>query len=161
MQHIKIIGMGKLSEAFYAAGVQEYMKRLSPCCKIEMEEIPEEVVDEKTASASLIAAALKREAEKLMAAVPKGARIVALCVEGQHFGSEEFAKWLDNAAISGNGSVAFIIGSSHGLAPEVKQQAELKLSLSDMTLPHQLARLMLTEQIYRAFMIRNGSKYHK
>lgn len=161
MQRVTVVTVGKLSEAFYAQGVAEYTKRLRPLCRFEIVEIPEENLDEKNASAASIQAALQKEGVKMLAAVPKGAQIVALCVEGKSLSSEALAAWLEQAAIGGQADVAFLIGSSHGLAEEIKQKAALRLSLSAMTLPHQLARLVLTEQIYRAFMIRTGSKYHK
>lgn len=160
MQHITVIAVGKLDGA-YAAGVAEYAKRLSRLCKLSIVEIPEETVDEKSASLALIAAALEKEGARILAAVPKGAALVALCVEGKALSTEQFAARLDEAANSGAGHMAFAIGSSHGLAPAVKARAGLKLSLSSMTLPHQLARLVLTEQIYRALMIRAGARYHK
>ncbi|MDL2324728.1 23S rRNA (pseudouridine(1915)-N(3))-methyltransferase RlmH [Ruminococcaceae bacterium OttesenSCG-928-A16] len=161
MQRITVIALGKLNSPFYAAGVAEYAKRLAPLCKFEMVELAEESIDEKTAGPAAIQAALEKEAARILAAVPKGARIVALCVEGKPLTSEIFADYLNTAALSGAGDVAFVIGSSHGLSPGIKQKAALRLSISAMTLPHQLARLVLTEQIYRAFMIRTGSKYHK
>lgn len=161
MQRITVVAIGKLSSQFYAAGVAEYAKRLAPLCKFEMIELPEETLDEKTAGAAAITAALEKEAGRILAAIPKGTRIVALCVEGKPLTSESFADVLQEAALSGIGSMAFVIGSSHGLSETVKQKAMLRLSISAMTLPHQLARLVLTEQIYRAFMIRAGSKYHK
>lgn len=161
MQRICVISVGKLSTSFYAAGVAEYAKRLSVHCKFEMIEIAEEAVDEKSASDGVIASALEKEAEKILAAVPKGAGIVALCIEGKAISSEALASYLQQKAVAGIGDIAFVIGSSHGLSDTVKQKASLRLSMSAMTFPHQLARLMLTEQIYRAFMIQAKSKYHK
>lgn len=161
MQRICVIAMGKLSTSFYAEGVAEYAKRLSAHCKFEMIEIADEAVDEKNASESVITAALEKEADKILAAVPKGAQIVALCVEGKQQSSEQLAEYLQQVAVQGDGDIAFVIGSSHGLSKRVKQKARMLLSMSAMTFPHQLARLILTEQIYRAFMIRAKSKYHK
>ena len=161
MQRIKIICIGKMSASFLAQGVAEYAKRLSAYCKLEIIELPEEYVDEKSGSPVLVAAALQKEGLKILAQVPKNALIAAMCIEGKQCSSEEFALRLETAALQGEGDVAFVIGSSHGLADEVKQKAQWKLSLSAMTFPHQMARLMLAEQIYRAFMIRSKSKYHK
>lgn len=161
MQRIKIICVGKLSMAFYAAGVAEYSKRLGTLCKFDIVEIAEEMLDEKGVSNALVAAALEREGRKILAAVPKNAQIIALCVEGRQLSSEELASFFADSAVQGAGDIAFIIGSSHGLCPEVKQRASVKLSLSKMTLPHQLARLVLAEQIYRACTINAGIKYHK
>lgn len=160
MQHIKLLAVGKAG-AFYADGIQEYTKRLGPLCRFEAVEIAEEVLDEKKASPAQVQAALEKEGARLLAAVPKGALLVALCVEGKQQTSEEFAAMLEDAALHGTPAVAFAIGSSWGLAPAVKAAAGRKLSLGQMTLPHQLARLVLTEQIYRALMIRGGSRYHK
>lgn len=161
MQRITLIALGKLNSRFYADGVAEYAKRLAPLCRFELVELAEEAIDEKAAGSTLVAAALEKEADRILAAVPKSARIVALCVEGKPLTSEAFAATLEQAALSGAGDMAFIIGSSHGLSNRVKDKAALRLSISAMTLPHQLARLVLVEQIYRAFMIRGGSKYHK
>ncbi len=161
MQRVKIICVGKMSASFLAAGVAEYAKRLSAFCKLDIVEIAEEYVDEKSGSPGMVAAALQKEGQKILAQVPKNALIAALCIEGKQCSSEEFANRLETAALQGEGDVAFIIGSSHGLSEEVKQKAQWKLSLSAMTFPHQMARMMLAEQIYRAFMIRNKSKYHK
>lgn len=160
MQHISVLAVGKAG-GFYAQGIQEYIKRLQPHCRFEVTELPEEVLDEKKASAALIEAALEKEGVRLLAAVPKGALLVALCVEGRLQTSEEFSTMLEKAALEGISAVAFAIGSSQGLAPAVKTAAAHKISLSKMTLPHQLARLVLAEQIYRAMMIRSGSRYHK
>lgn len=115
----------------------------------------------KNASPAVIGKALEKEARAILAAVPKGSGLAALCVEGKQKTSEELAAYLDERAGSGAGDVAFVIGSSHGLADSVKQTASLRLSMSKMTFPHQLARVMLLEQLYRAFSINHGGKYHK
>ena len=124
-------------------------------------ELPEEPIAEKNASPAVIGKALEKEARAILAAVPKGSGLAALCVEGKQKTSEELAAYLDERAGSGAGDVAFVIGSSHGLADSVKQTASLRLSMSKMTFPHQLARVMLLEQLYRAFSINHGGKYHK
>lgn len=160
MQHITIIAVGK-AQSFYAAGVAEYAKRLRPLCHFSLVELAEEPLDEKSASPASIAAALQREGERILAALPKGALSVALCIEGATLSTPAFAALLDNAAQSGQNHVAFVIGSSHGLSPQLKAACTRQLSLSPMTMPHQLARLVLAEQIYRALSIRGGSKYHK
>lgn len=161
MQRVTLICIGKMSEKFYSQGAAEYIKRLAPLCRFEIVELAEELIPDKNPGNAAINTALEKEARRILAAVPKGAKIISLCVEGKQLSSEEFARDLEQAAVNGNGSLAFVIGSSHGLAPEVKQISEIRLSLSKMTLPHQLARLFLLEQIYRAFMIRAGTKYHK
>lgn len=161
MQRITTITIGKLNEPFYLAGVQEYARRLAPMCTLKQVELAEEKVNEKNASALGIEKALEKEAQNILAAVPKGAKLVALCVEGKAFTSPELANWLAQSAVGGEGDVAFVIGSSHGIAGSVKKKAALCLSLSSFTMPHQLARLVLIEQLYRAFAINNHSKYHK
>lgn len=160
MQHIKVLAVGKAG-GFYADAIREYQKRLGPLCRFEAVELPEEVLDEKKASPAQVAAALEKEGARLLAAVPQGALLVALCVEGRQQTTEAFSAMLEEAALRGTPAVAFAIGSSFGLGTAVKAAAGQKLSLSGMTLPHQLARLVLTEQIYRAMMIRGGSRYHK
>ena len=137
------------------------MKRLGAYCKLEMVELAEEKIDEKAAGEAVIREALDKEAKRILAAVPKGAVIAALCVEGRGMTSEGLAAWMQQQALAGQGDIAFVVGSSHGLGKAVKEQAALKLSLSAMTLPHQLARLVLAEQIYRAYTIQAGGKYHK
>jgi 23S rRNA (pseudouridine1915-N3)-methyltransferase len=160
MQHIKIIVVGRAA-GFYADGIAEYQKRLRPLCRLEVCELPETAIQDKTASPASIRAALKKEGERILDAVPKGALLVALCVEGGQKTSEQLAELLQTAATQGEKSVVFVIGSSHGLDDVVKNAASIRLSFSAMTFPHQLARLMLCEQVYRAFMSHTGSRYHK
>lgn len=161
MQNIDLICLGKLNAAYCAAGVAEYQKRLSAFCNFRIIELPEEMIREKNASAAVIEKALDKEGTAILNSVRKGAAIVALCVEGKLVSSEDLAAFVADRALQGAGDIAFVIGSSHGLAPKVKQAAALKFSMGRITLPHQLARLVLTEQIYRAFTINNGIKYHK
>lgn len=161
MQHIDLICIGKLNAPYFAAGVAEYAKRLGGYCDFRIIELPEETVREKNASPAAIAKALDKEGDHILASLRKGAALVALCIEGKQFSSEELAARIAEAAQSGAGDMAFVIGSSHGLAPKVKQAAAVRMSMSRMTFPHQLARLMLTEQLYRAFSINAGAKYHK
>ena len=161
MQNIDLICLGKLNAAYCAAGVAEYQKRLSAFCNFRIIELPEELIREKNASAAVIEKALDKEGTAILSHVGKGAAIVAMCVEGKLVSSEELAAFVSERALQGAGDIAFVIGSSHGLSPKVKQAAALKFSMGRITLPHQLARLVLTEQIYRAFSINNGIKYHK
>ena len=161
MQGITLIVVGKLGQKFLVDGCAEYAKRLQAFCNFKVVELSEESIQEKSASPVAIEKALAKEAEKILSAVPKGARIVPLCIEGELISSENLAEYFSSSAISGKGDIAFIIGSSHGLAPAVKKEAEKKLSISRMTFTHQMARLMITEQIYRAFTINKGVKYHK
>ena len=161
MQNIDLICLGKLNAAYCAAGVAEYQKRLSAFCNFRIIELPEELIREKNASAAVIEKALDKEGTAILSHVRKGAAIVAMCVEGKLVSSEDLAAFVSERALQGAWDIAFVIGSSHGLSPKVKQAAALKFSMGRITLPHQLARLVLTEQIYRAFSINNGIKYHK
>lgn len=161
MQNIDLICLGKLNAAYCAAGVAEYQKRLSAFCNFRIIELPEELIREKNASAAVIEKALDKEGTAILSHARKGAAIVAMCVEGKLVSSEDLAAFVSERALQGAGDIAFVIGSSHGLSPKVKQAAALKFSMGRITLPHQLARLVLTEQIYRAFSINNGIKYHK
>ena len=161
MQKVTILCTGKLKEKFYLDAVAEYVKRLSRFCKLEIIELPEEKIEEKNASDAVVKKALDKEGKAILSNVRKGAVIVAMCIEGRQISSDELAQFLADRANSGAGDVAFVIGSSHGLSDEVKKAAALKFSMGRITMPHQLARLVLTEQIYRACTINAGMKYHK
>lgn len=161
MQRIDLICVGKLNAAYCAAGVAEYQKRLRGLCEFRVIELPEVTVSEKNAGPAVIEKALEKEGKAILASVRKGAAIVALCVEGKLVSSEELADFIARQAVGGTGDMAFVIGLSHGLAPAVKQAAACRISLGRITLPHQLARLVLAEQLYRAFSINNHGKYHK
>ena len=145
MQKINIVCVGKIKEKFYSDAVQEYLKRLSRFAKFEVREVAE-------------CRSLEEEAALILKAA-KG-RIVALCIEGKKCSSEGLANYIKELTDTGS-ECTFIIGSSCGLSDEVKRRADLKLSFSDMTFPHQLMRVILIEQIYRAFMINGGGEYHK
>lgn len=161
MQTVTVIALGKLNADYYAKAAAEYTKRLSAYCRLRVVELPEEPIAEKNASPAVLEKALEKEGRAILSAVPKGSCLVALCIEGGQKTSEELAEFLAERAQSGAGDVAFAIGSSHGLAESVKRAAAVRLSMSRMTFPHQLARVMLLEQIYRAFSILHGGKYHK
>ena len=161
MQNIDLICVGKLNASYFAAGVAEYQKRLSSFCNFRIIELSEVAIADKNASDKQIAKALQKEGESILHSVRKGAYLVALCVEGKQISSEELAAMLAQRAGSGAGDVAFVIGSSHGLDESGKRAAQARISLGRITLPHQLARLVLTEQIYRACTINAGMKYHK
>lgn len=161
MQNVDLICVGKLNASYFAAGVAEYQKRLGGFCNFRILELPETAITDKNASNKQIAKALEKEGEAILHAVRKGAYLVALCVEGKQISSEELADLLAQRAGSGAGDVAFVIGSSHGLDERVKRAAQARISLGRITLPHQLARLVLTEQLYRACTINAGMKYHK
>lgn len=161
MQRIDLICVGKLNAAFCAEGVAEYQKRLKGLCEFRIIELPEVTVSEKNAGLAVIEKALEKEGKAILASVRKGAAIAVLCVEGKLVSSEDLADLIARQAVGGTGGMAFVIGSSHGLAPAVKQAAACRISLGRITLPHQLARLVLAEQLYRAFSINNHGKYHK
>ena len=160
MQKVTILCVGKLKEKFYAAAAAEYMKRLSRYCKLEIVELPEERLPENPSPAQ-IDAALAKEAELIRAKLPPTASLSALCVEGQTQSSADLARLKAAWANQGVSQLAFLIGGSFGLHPSVKAQAAVRLSMSPMTFPHHLARVMLLEQIYRAYQINTGTKYHK
>ncbi|WP_294568904.1 23S rRNA (pseudouridine(1915)-N(3))-methyltransferase RlmH [uncultured Subdoligranulum sp.] len=161
MQNVDLICVGKLNASYFAAGVAEYQKRLGGFCNFRIVELPEATIADKNASEKQIEKALQKEGDAILHAVRKGAYMVALCVEGKQISSEELAALLAQRAGSGAGDVAFVIGSSHGLDERVKRAAQARISLGRITLPHQLARLVLTEQLYRACTINAGMKYHK
>ncbi len=160
MIKIKIIALGKLKEKHFAAAAGEYIKRLSAFCSLEIIEItPERIPDNP--SENQILSALKAEVANCEKKIPKGSLRVAMCIEGKEMPSVDFSRYISSAAVSGKGSITFIIGSSYGLDEDFKKTADMKMSMSQMTFPHELARVMLLEQIYRAFKISNGGTYHK
>ena len=160
MLSVKVICIGKLKEAFMREACAEYQKRLSRFCSFNIKELSESTLPDEPSQA-LIDTALKKEGEQILSEIPSGAYAVALCIEGKQLSSPELAEKIEEVALLGKSSVCFIIGSSFGLSEEVKQRCDLKLSFSRLTFPHQLFRVLLLEQIYRAFSITNKMKYHK
>lgn len=160
MLTVNVICVGKLKERFYLDAVEEYRKRLSRSCKLNLIELPEERLPERPSQAQ-IESALLREYELIAARRPKGGVLVALCIEGTALSSQELARKFTDWTVGGASQITFLIGSSYGLHPKAKQAADFRLSMSPMTFPHHLARVMLLEQIYRAFQINEGSRYHK
>ncbi len=160
MIKIKIIALSKLKEKYLAEAQSEYLKRLSAHAAVEVIEIEPVRLPENPSNLE-IAKALTAEAEAIKKKIPTQATVVAMCIEGKKLSSEAFAETMQNKINGGSGTFVYIIGSSFGLSPEIKAMADIKLSFSDMTFPHQLFRVMLLEQIYRAFKINEGSKYHK
>lgn len=160
MLSVKFICVGRMRERFYTEAFHEYVKRLQSYCKLQLAE-PAEVKLGDSPSAREINAALDKEADEILAAIPEGSYVVALCVEGKELPSEAMAQLLAQRESSGKPKLCFIIGGSYGLSPKVKARADLKLSMSQMTFPHHLARVMLIEQLYRGFKIKEGSQYHK
>jgi len=155
-----ILCVGKLKEKFYKEAAAEYLKRLGASCRTEVLELAETPLG-ADASPAQVEAALEREAEELLSRVPRGAFCVALCVEGDLLSSEDLAALVRRETVAGTSKFVFFIGGSNGLSPRVKRAARVRLSLSRMTFPHHLARVMLLEQLYRAFKINEGSAYHK
>ena len=155
MRHIKLICFGKLKEPHWRQSCAEYEKRLGPWCKLETVELNPVPLPDNPSPAQ-IEQALAQEAQMAQARLARGTALAALCVEGGQMTSEQFAAWLEAQS-----EIALLIGSSFGLHESIKTQAQLKLSLSNMTFPHQLARVALLEQIYRASQILSGGKYHK
>lgn len=154
---IKIIALGKIKEKFLKEGIDEFLKRLTPYASVEIIELPAiEIKDE-----NLTDKVLEQEGEKILAQIKPNSYVITLEIEGANFSSEKFAQKLDEIANQGFNEIVFVIGSSCGLAKTVSDRANLKLSLSKMTFLHQFARLLLVEQIYRAFKILKGETYHK
>lgn len=160
MLQVTVLCVGKLKEKFYTDAAAEYIKRLGAYCKVEIAEMPEAKRPRDPSDAET-AAAVRKEGDALIARLPKGALHVALCVEGKEITSEDMAALLQRAASSGAGKLCFLIGGSDGLDERVKKAADERLSMSRMTFPHHLARVMLLEQLYRGFKIGEGSHYHK
>lgn len=160
MLSVYLICVGKLKEKFYKDACAEYVKRLSAYCKLTVIEVPEAKLS-KDPTLGEIANALDKEGDAIRAKIPPGARVCALCVEGRTRSSEELPQMFPVPGRSPDKHMVFVIGGSYGLHPSVKAEAQVQLSMSPMTFPHHLARVMLLEQIYRAFKIQEGSSYHK
>ena len=159
MLSVYLICVGKLKEPFYKDACAEYIKRLSAYCKLTLVEIPE-VKLSKAPTLGEITNALAKEGDAIRQKIPPSARVAALCVEGRMRSSEEMARMIP-AQGSQDKHLVFLIGGSYGLHPSIKAEASVQLSMSPMTFPHHLARVMLLEQIYRAFKIQEGGDYHK
>ena len=160
MQNVTLICIGKLKEQYLRDAVAEYVKRLSALCKLSIIELPAEKLSDNP-SQKEIENALESEGKKILEKIPKGAYVYTMCIEGKQKTSEELSREMEDLAVRGFGSVAFIIGGSFGLSEKVKAASNYRLSMSKMTFPHQVARVMLLEQIYRAAQISAGTKYHK
>lgn len=160
MFEITLIAVGKLKEKFYLSAVNEYEKRLKGYCQFKLLELPETRLPDNPSPAE-INAGLEKEADLILSKLPKGCWFCVLTPEGKLMSSEALASKLKDVKVSGKSSVCFLIGSSFGMAQRVKEKADFKLSMSPMTFPHHLARVMVLEQLYRAEAIQAGSKYHK
>lgn len=157
---VKIIAVGKLKEKYLKDGIAEYGKRMSRFAKFEIVEL----ADEKTpdnASAAQNQQIMEKEGERILAKISERDYVIVLAIEGKQLSSEAFSQVIADATLRGYSDIVFVIGGSLGLADKVKKRANLRLSFGFLTLPHQLMRLVLSEQIYRAFMIQQGSPYHK
>ena len=160
MLNVKFICVGKMRERFYLDAFAEYRKRLGAYCRLELVEPQEQRLPERPSPAE-IASALDREAAEILNAIPRDAYTVVLCVEGKQFPSEFMAELVEERENSGRPKLCFVVGGSFGLAESENNRADLRLSMSKMTFPHHLARIMLAEQLYRGYKIREGSRYHK
>lgn len=159
MMNVRFITLGTLKESYLREAAAEYEKRLGAFCRFEMIQLKEERLSDSP-SENEIRNALLKESERILAEIPPRAFCVAMCVEGKQLSSEELADKLESVA-NVTSDVCFIIGSSFGLSDSVKQRADLRFSVSKLTFPHQLMRVVLLEAVYRAFNIQKGTKYHK
>ena len=157
---VTLLCVGKMKEKYYVDAFAEYQKRLGAFCRFEALELPEQRLGEDP-SEKEIAAALDREAAEIEKHIPTGAAVIAMCVEGRQLSSPALAEQLKGWMNTGKGKFCFIVGGSFGMSEKIKARADLKLSVSPMTFPHHLFRVMLAEQVYRAFTILEGSRYHK
>ena len=160
MFSITVIAMGKLKEKFYINAAAEYEKRMKSYCQFQLLELPEFRLPDNPSPAQ-IQTGLDKEADLILSKIPKGAWVCILTPEGKLLSSEALAQQISDVKLSGKSSACFIIGSSFGMSNRIKNAADYKLSMSPMTFPHHLARIMVLEQLYRAESIQAGSKYHK
>ena len=160
MIKVNIIAVGKLKEKYLSDACSEYLKRLKAFSKTDIIEIGEYRCSDNPSPAE-IETVKEKEGEQILAKIPKGSFVIPMCIEGKQLSSEEFSKKLGEVMLAGSGEITFVIGGSFGLSDKVKNAGDLKLSYGKITLPHQLMRVVLLEQIYRAFSIMNNSKYHK
>ena len=161
MLRINIICIGKIKEKYFTDAIAEYSKRLSAFCRLNIIELAEERIRSNTPSEAQIAEVIEAEGKRILQKISQSDYVAAMCIEGKMLSSEELAHTLDNVAVAGKSTVDFVIGGSYGLSESVKRRADFRLSMSRMTFPHQLARVILLEQVYRAFEISTGGKYHK
>ena len=160
MQRVTVLCVGKLKEKFYIDAAAEYVKRLQRHCKLELIELPEQRLPDDPSPAE-IQKALRTEGDTIRERLPKGGAVIALCIEGRPCSSQELSRRMAEFGVQGKTQLTFLIGGSVGLDEDLKRQADWRLSMSPMTFPHHMARIMLLEQIYRAYQIAGGTKYHK
>ncbi|GAA0702376.1 23S rRNA (pseudouridine(1915)-N(3))-methyltransferase RlmH [Paraclostridium ghonii] len=158
--NITIISVGKLKEKYLKLGIEEFSKRLSKYCKLDMIELDDEKCPENLSEKDM-EIVKNKEGQKILSKVKSNSYVIALAIDGKNLSSEELADTMSKLAVRGNSHITFIIGGSLGLADEVLKRADYKLSFSKMTFPHQMMKLILLEQVYRAFRINNNEPYHK
>ena len=156
---IKILTIGKVKDIWIREGIQEYVKRLTPFCRLDIQELAEEKLPDNPSLAQ-IESSLQKEGERLLKALPESYLPILLDLHGKSWSSEELAEKMDKWGVDGKSQIAFLIGGAFGLSDEVRKKAEEKIQLSRMTFTHTMTRLILIEQIYRAFKISRGEKYH-
>lgn len=159
MLKVKLVLLGKLKEKYWVDAAKEYAKRLSAYCKLEVCELKDLPLPENPSEGEINSVLLK-EGEEIKRQIASCRNVVSLCIEGKGISSEELSSMLSDAEMNG-GSIAFVIGSSHGIHESVKKMSDARISFSKMTFPHQMARIMLLEQLYRGFKIKKGENYHK
>ena len=157
---ISILCVGKVKEKFYRDAIEEFAKRLSRYCKLEIIEVADEKTDEQ-ASDNEVRLVKEKEGERILKNIKDDAYVVCLCIDGKQLDSEELSEKIEKLGVSGTSHIYFVIGGSLGLSDMVIKRADYKLSFSKMTFPHQLMRVILLEQIYRAYRIMNNEPYHK
>ncbi len=157
---VTVIALGKLKEKYMREFSEEYQKRLSAYCKLNIIELTPKPLSDNP-SENEIKNALAAEAQQIKQKIPSNSYVFSMCIEGKQSPSEAFSRKLSEITVNGKSNIVFVIGSSFGLSDEIKNISDFKFSMSEMTFPHQMARIMLLEQIYRAFQISNGGKYHK
>ncbi len=161
MLRVNIICIGKIKEKYFTDAITEYSKRLGAFCKFGITELAEERIRSNSPNLSETNAVIRAEGERILQKLNPSDYVIAMCIEGKQLSSEELAGTLGNISVFGKSTVDFVIGGSYGLSDEIKKRADFCLSMSKMTFPHQMARMILSEQIYRAFEILNNGKYHK
>ncbi len=159
MLRVNLICVGRLKERYLSDAVEEYSRRLRPLCRFEIIELPEERAADNPSDAE-IAAVVNAEGDRILGRIERGDYVIAMCIEGRIISSEELSERLDAVTLT-NSTVDVVIGGSWGLSDALKSRADLRLSMGRMTFPHQLCRVMVCEQVYRAFQISRGTKYHK
>jgi len=158
--HISIVSVGKLKEKYLKLGIAEFEKRLTPYCKLQLIEVNDEQAPDHLSDKEIEQIKTK-EGERILQQIKQDQYVIALAIDGVNWSSEQLAKEIEQLAIYGKSNIVFVIGGSNGLSNDVLKRANAKLSFSKMTFPHQLMKLILLEQVYRAFRIMKGEPYHK